>query len=191
MTADVNAAVAGARAAGATSFVVEENHGFEMCATCCSTRSIRPWTWCGASPVGYGAHTISYETCADVRLLGRTVSEGRIVEYHPEFRVPDERTLAFEHDQMAVAYRMACIAGTPGRARAPDLSRGGRGGGAGRRGAGRGQRQRLADGQGPSGLRPGSRPGRHRSGSNSSRRTMVLNVAKNTGSMSDPRRSPR
>ncbi len=30
MTADVNAAVAGARAAGATSFVVEENHGVEM-----------------------------------------------------------------------------------------------------------------------------------------------------------------
>ncbi len=30
MTADVNAAVAGAREAGATSFVVEENHGVEM-----------------------------------------------------------------------------------------------------------------------------------------------------------------
>jgi D-amino peptidase len=30
MTADVNAAVAGARAAGATEFVVEENHGVEM-----------------------------------------------------------------------------------------------------------------------------------------------------------------
>src|SRR6188472_4439206 len=30
MTADVNAAVAGARAAGATQFVVEENHGVEM-----------------------------------------------------------------------------------------------------------------------------------------------------------------
>src|SRR5436190_17928204 len=30
MTADVNAAVAGARAAGATEFVVEENHGIEM-----------------------------------------------------------------------------------------------------------------------------------------------------------------
>src|SRR2546421_6394016 len=30
MTADVNAAVAGARAAGATEIVVEENHGVEM-----------------------------------------------------------------------------------------------------------------------------------------------------------------
>ena len=30
MTADVNAAVSGARAAGATEFVVEENHGTEM-----------------------------------------------------------------------------------------------------------------------------------------------------------------
>src|SRR3712207_8381376 len=30
MTADVNAAVAGARDAGATEFVVEENHGVEM-----------------------------------------------------------------------------------------------------------------------------------------------------------------
>src|SRR4051794_4813538 len=30
MTSDVNAAVAGARAAGATEFVVEENHGVEM-----------------------------------------------------------------------------------------------------------------------------------------------------------------
>src|SRR3954451_25313356 len=30
MTADVNAAIAGARAAGATEFVVEENHGVEM-----------------------------------------------------------------------------------------------------------------------------------------------------------------
>ncbi len=39
------------------------------------------------------------------------VVQGRIGEYHPEFRVKDERTLAFEHEQMAVAYRMACIAG--------------------------------------------------------------------------------
>ena len=30
MTGDVNAAIAGARAGGATEFVVEENHGVEM-----------------------------------------------------------------------------------------------------------------------------------------------------------------
>ena len=241
MTADVNAAVAGAREAGATSFVVEENHGVEMLCNLLldeidpAVDVVRGIPRGGATtaaalddgfdamflvghhakvgdPVGYGAHTISYETYADVRLDGRTVSEGeifaimaaqvgvpaaliagddvvcaemakvspgirtavvkralsttggwiippvraqeiirrsaakavkavrkgkvglaevpprlameiefhqpmtalvqgRIGEHHPEFRVKDDRTLAFEHEQMAVAYRMACIAG--------------------------------------------------------------------------------
>ena len=242
MTADVNAAIAGARDAGATEFVVEENHGVEMLCnllldeidpTADVVRGIpRGGSTTAAAlddsfdavflighhakagdHVGFGAHTISYENYREVRLLGRPISEGEIfaviaaqagvpvaliagddvvcaemqsvcpgivtaevkralsttggwiipptraqeiirkkarkatkqvrkgsipvhelppriameielrtsmtgavqesiAEHHPEFTVKDDRTLMFEHGQMAVAYRMACIAGT-------------------------------------------------------------------------------
>jgi D-amino peptidase len=242
MTADVNAAVAGAREAGATEFVVEENHGIEMLCNLLldeidpTVDVVRGIPRGGATTaaalddgfdavflighhakagdrVGFGAHTISYENYREVRLLGRPVSEGEIfavmaaqvgvptaliagddivcaemeqvcpgitsavvkralsntggwiippvraqelihkrarkavkrvrkgavttpplppriameielrspmtaevrasiAEHHPEFGVKDDRTLMFEHEQMAVAYRMACIAGT-------------------------------------------------------------------------------
>ena len=242
MTADVNAAVAGARDAGATEFVVEENHGVEMLCNLLldeidpTVDVVRGIPRGGATTaaaldgsfdavflighhakagdhVGFGAHTISYENYREVRLLGRPIGEGEIfsvmaaqvgvptaliagddvvaaemtrvcpgivtaevkralsttggwiippvraqelirrraakavkrvrkgkiavpalpariameielrtpmtaevqasiAEHHPEFGVKDDRTLMFEHEQMAVAYRMACIAGT-------------------------------------------------------------------------------
>ena len=242
MTADVNAAVAGARDAGATHIVVEENHGIEMLCNLLLDEIdplvdvVRGIPRGGATtaaalddsfdavflvghhakagdPLGFGAHTISYENYREVRLLGRPIGEGEIfaviaaqvgvptalitgddvvcaemtevcpgiataevkrslshtggwiipptraqelirttarkalkrvrkgkvappplparvameielrtsmtaavqesiAEHHPEFTVKDDRTLAFEHDEMAVAYRMACIAGT-------------------------------------------------------------------------------
>jgi len=107
MTGDVNAAVAGARAAGATEFVVEENHGIEMLCNLVldeidpdvdvvrglprngpTTAAVLDDSYdamflvahhakVGDYP-GYCAHTISYGTYADVRLEGRTVSEGEI-----------------------------------------------------------------------------------------------------------------
>lgn len=107
MTADVNAAVAGARAAGATEFVVEENHGIEMLCNLVldeidpDVDVVRGLPRHGPTTAaalddsfdamflvahhakvgdypGYCAHTISYGTYADVRLDGRTVSEGEI-----------------------------------------------------------------------------------------------------------------
>jgi D-amino peptidase len=107
MTADVNAAVAGARAAGATDFVVEENHGVEMLCnlvldeideevevvrgqprggattaaaldeSCDALMLVGHHAKVGDYP-GICAHTISYEEYRDVRLHGRTVSEGEI-----------------------------------------------------------------------------------------------------------------
>jgi D-amino peptidase len=103
MTADVNAAVAGARAAGATEFVVEENHGVEMLCNLVLDE-IDPVDVVRGSPrggattmaaldgsfdavflvghhakardyPGIGAHTISYGDYADVRLNGATVGE--------------------------------------------------------------------------------------------------------------------
>lgn len=104
MTADVNAAVAGARAAGATGFVVEENHGVEMLTNLLldeidsEVDVVRGIPRGGATTMaaldesfaavflighhakardypGFGAHTISYGDYADVRLNGRTVGE--------------------------------------------------------------------------------------------------------------------
>jgi D-amino peptidase len=107
MTHDVNAAVAGARAAGATDFVVEENHGVEMLTNLLldeldpevdvvrgfprpgitTMAALDSWfdamflighhAKVGDYP-GIGAHTISFSEYADVRLEGRTVGEGEI-----------------------------------------------------------------------------------------------------------------
>ena len=107
MTADVNAAVAGARAAGAREFVVEENHGVEMLCNLVldeidpAVDVVRGLPRNGPTTAaalddsydamflvahhakvgdypGYCAHTISYGAYADVRLDGRTISEGEI-----------------------------------------------------------------------------------------------------------------
>jgi D-amino peptidase len=107
MTADVNAAVAGARAGGATEFVVEENHGVEMLCNLVldeidpDVDVVRGLPRNGPTTAaalddsfdamflvahhakvgdypGYCAHTISYGGYTDVRLDGRTVSEGEI-----------------------------------------------------------------------------------------------------------------
>lgn len=107
MTADVNAAVAGARAAGATEIVVEENHGVEMLTNLLldeidsEVDVVRGIPRRGITTIaaldgsydamflighhakvgdfpGFGAHTISYEEYSDVRLDGHTVSEGEI-----------------------------------------------------------------------------------------------------------------
>ncbi len=104
MTADVNAAVAGARAAGATEFVVEENHGVEMLCNLLldeidpEVDIVRGSPRGGATTMaalddsfdamflvghhakvrdypGIGAHTISYGDYADVRMNGRTIGE--------------------------------------------------------------------------------------------------------------------
>jgi D-amino peptidase len=107
MTADVNAAVAGARAAGATEFVVEENHGVEMLCNLVldeidpevdvvrgQPRGGPTTMWAldesfdamflvghhasaGHYP-GVCAHTISYGAYKDVRLDGRALSEGEM-----------------------------------------------------------------------------------------------------------------
>src|SRR4051794_8245728 len=107
MTADVNAAVAGARRAGATEFVVEENHGVEMLCNLVldeidpDADVVRGLPRNGPTTAaalddsfdavflvahhakvgdypGFCAHTISYGGYADVRLDGRSVSEGEI-----------------------------------------------------------------------------------------------------------------
>ena len=107
MTADVNAAVAGARAAGATEFVVEENHGVEMLCNLVldeidpEVDVVRGQPRGGATTMaalddsfdamflvghhaaagdypGVCAHTISYGSYQDVRLDGRSISEGEI-----------------------------------------------------------------------------------------------------------------
>src|SRR4051812_33025912 len=107
MTADVNAAVAGARRAGATEFVVEENHGVEMLCNLVldeldpDVDVVRGLPRNGPTTAaalddsfdamflvahhakvgdypGYCAHTISYGGYTDVRLDGRSVSEGEI-----------------------------------------------------------------------------------------------------------------
>src|SRR5262245_6350515 len=107
MTGDVNAAVAGARLAGATEFVVEENHGVEMLCnllldeidpevdvvrgqprggattaaaldeSCDALMLVGHHAKVGDYP-GVCAHTISYGDYRDVRLHGRSVSEGEI-----------------------------------------------------------------------------------------------------------------
>jgi D-amino peptidase len=107
LTADVNAAVAGARAAGATEFVVEENHGVEMLCnvlldeidpevevvrgqprggattaaaldeSCDALMLVGHHAKVGDYP-GVCAHTISYDGYKDVRLHRRSVSEGEI-----------------------------------------------------------------------------------------------------------------
>lgn len=107
MTADVNAAVRGARAGGATEFVVEENHGVEMLCNLVldeidpDVEVVRGVPRGGATTIaaldgsydamflvghhakagdypGFCAHTISYTHYADVRLAGRSISEGEI-----------------------------------------------------------------------------------------------------------------
>ena len=107
MTADVNAAVEGARAAGATEFVVEENHGVEALCNLMldeidpEVDVVRGQPRGGATTMaalddsfdamflvghhakvgdypGFCAHTISYGGYTDVRLDGRTISEGEI-----------------------------------------------------------------------------------------------------------------
>jgi D-amino peptidase len=107
MTSDVNAAIAGARAAGATSFVVEENHGAEdLCVLLLDELDpdvdvVRGSPRGGATTaaaldgsfdalflvghhakagerLGFCAHTISYSTYKEVRLDGRPISEGEI-----------------------------------------------------------------------------------------------------------------
>ncbi len=104
MTGDVNAAVAGARAGGATEFVVEENHGVEMLCNLLldeidpDVEVVRGSPRGGATTMaaldgsfdavflvghhakvrdypGIGAHTISYGDYADVRMNGRTIGE--------------------------------------------------------------------------------------------------------------------
>ena len=110
MTADVNAAVAGARAAGATEFVVEENHGTEMLCNLVlddidpEVDVVRGQPRGGATTMaaldgsfdamflvghhassgdypGICAHTISYTHYKDVRLDGRSVSEGEMFAF--------------------------------------------------------------------------------------------------------------
>src|SRR3954451_3908746 len=107
MTADVNAAVAGARAAGATEFVVEENHGIEMLCNLVldeidpEVEVVRGLPRGGATTIagldgsfdamllvghhaaagdypGICAHTISYGDYKVVRCNGRPISEGEI-----------------------------------------------------------------------------------------------------------------
>jgi D-amino peptidase len=107
MTGDVNAAIAGARAAGATEFVIEENHGVnDLCNLLLDdlpddvdvVRGIpRGGSTTAAAlddsfdamflvahhakasdRVGFCAHTISYGTYKEVRLDGRAISEGEI-----------------------------------------------------------------------------------------------------------------
>jgi D-amino peptidase len=107
MTADVNAAVEGARAAGATEFVVEENHGVEALCNLVldeidpEVEVVRGQPRGGATTMaalddsfdavflvghhakvgdypGICAHTISYGAYRDVRLAGRSVSEGEM-----------------------------------------------------------------------------------------------------------------
>ena len=107
MTADVNAAIEGARRAGATEFVVEENHGVEMLCNLVldeldpDVDVVRGLPRGGPTTAaalddsfdamflvahhakagdypGYCAHTISSGDYQDVRLDGRTISEGEI-----------------------------------------------------------------------------------------------------------------
>jgi D-amino peptidase len=107
MTADVNAAVEGARAAGASEFVVEENHGVEALCNLVldeidpEVEVVRGQPRGGATTMaaldgsfdavflvghhakvgdypGICAHTISYGAYRDVRLAGRSVSEGEM-----------------------------------------------------------------------------------------------------------------
>jgi len=107
LTGDVNAAVAGARAAGATEIVVEENHGVEMLTNVLldevdpdvdvvrgiprngpTTAAALDGSFDAIFLVGHHAkvgdypgicaHTISYGEYKDVRLGGRSVSEGEI-----------------------------------------------------------------------------------------------------------------
>jgi D-amino peptidase len=107
MTGDVNAAVEGARAAGATDFVVEENHGVEALCNLMldeidpEVEVVRGQPRGGATTMaalddsfdavflvghhakvgdypGICAHTISYGEYRDVRLAGQSVSEGEI-----------------------------------------------------------------------------------------------------------------
>jgi D-amino peptidase len=107
MTQDVNAAIAGARLAGATDFVVEENHGVEMLCNLLLDEidleaevvrgiprrgtttaaalddSFDAMFLVGHHPkagerVGIGAHTISYERYKAVRVNDRPVGEGEI-----------------------------------------------------------------------------------------------------------------
>jgi D-amino peptidase len=107
LTADVNAAIDGARLAGATEFVVEENHGVEMLCNVVldeidpDAEVVRGIPRGGATtaaalddsfdavflvghhakagdPVGICAHTISYERYRSVRIDGRPVGEGEI-----------------------------------------------------------------------------------------------------------------
>ena len=107
MTADVNAAVEGARAGGATDFVVEENHGVEALCNLVldeidpEVEVVRGQPRGGATTLaaldesfdamflvghhakvgdypGICAHTISYGEYRDVRLEGQSVSEGEI-----------------------------------------------------------------------------------------------------------------
>jgi D-amino peptidase len=107
MTGDVNAAVEGARAAGATEFVVEENHGVEALCNLMldeidpEVEVVRGQPRGGATTMaalddsfaaiflvghhakvgdypGICAHTISYGEYRDVRLAGNSVSEGEM-----------------------------------------------------------------------------------------------------------------
>jgi len=107
MTADVNAAVAGARAAGATEFVVEENHGTEMLCNLVlddidpEVDVVRGQPRGGATTMaaldgsfdamflvghhaaagdypGICAHTISYGSYKTVKCNGELISEGEI-----------------------------------------------------------------------------------------------------------------
>lgn len=107
MTADVNAAIAGARAAGATEFVVEENHGVEMLCNLLldeidpDAEVVRGLPRGGATTMhalddsfgamflvghhaaagdhpGICAHTISYTDYKAVRCNGRAISEGEM-----------------------------------------------------------------------------------------------------------------
>jgi D-amino peptidase len=107
MTGDVNAAIGGARLAGATEFVVEENHGVEMLCNllldeidpdCEVVRGIPRGGATTAAAlddsfdamflvghhakagdrVGFCAHTISYERYKAVRVNGHPVGEGEI-----------------------------------------------------------------------------------------------------------------
>jgi D-amino peptidase len=107
MTGDVNAAIAGAREAGATDFVVEENHGVEaLCnivldeideeAVVVRGQPRHGGTTAAAldesfdamflvghhakagDRIGFCAHTIDYGGTREVRIGGRPVSEGEI-----------------------------------------------------------------------------------------------------------------
>lgn len=107
MTGDVNASVEGARAAGATEFVVEENHGVEALCNLMldeidpEVEVVRGQPRGGATTMaaldesfdavflvghhakvgdypGICAHTISYGAYRDVRLAGQSVSEGEM-----------------------------------------------------------------------------------------------------------------